>query len=445
MVICLPLKEMDKAWPHRPPDDHASPTSSTTERILLPLVSTSVKLGLSEQAVFRSFALGVPVELEEWAQDRSRIAMEQRLRRMGEQARQEHRNNTPSELPVVIRQESIGRERRDPESRVIELMKRPYGKLFVHRGAIPAPYHDDLLSFAGSDGQAMNTFMLLSSWGGERGVGVGASAAAPYPNYAGTGRRTLVIPMYTTATGRGLKENVTTWGLEAFRAHYGPLMDPALRRNGIHRVPTSLARVRAARAQGLKRREDLPEPPGTAITTADVFHYVYAVLNDPIFQEQHSERLATGQPSIPLYPDFRRWRDHGRQLLQLHIGYEMIEPWPLDVARMAVPLNGKKSTSKHTFPRIKVDRGSNSIELDVHVRIQDIPREAWDHRIGDRSALEWVAEHFQDRSQNVTSVFTVKSDRGPDHLEQAIQLLRRVCRVSVETQRLVRSMANAER
>jgi hypothetical protein len=356
---------MDKTWSTGPGDDHSSSTSTATERIMLPLVSTSVKLGLSEQAVFRSFALGVAVELDEWAQDRNRIAMENRLRRMGEQARQEHRNNAPSELPLVIRQESIGRERRDPEGRVIELMKRPYGKLYVHRGAIPAPYYDDLMSFAGSDGQAMNTFLLLSSWGSERGIGIGASAAAPYPNYAGTGRRTLVIPMYTAVAGRGLKDNVTTWGLEAFRAHYGTLVDPLLRKNGIHRVPTSLARVRAARAQGLKRREDLPEPPGTEISSADVFHYVYAVLNDPIFQQQHSERLATGQPSIPLYPDFRRWRDHGRQLLQLHIGYEMIEPWPLDVARMTAHRRNSPLSIRRTSPRIVSKCSCNTSRKDT--------------------------------------------------------------------------------
>lgn len=433
---------MDKAWTTRPAEGHASSASSGAERIVLPLVSTPVKLGLSEQAVFRSFALGVPVELEEWAQDRSRPALEQRLRRMGEQARHEHRNNTPSELPLLIRQESIGRERRDLDSRVIELMKRPYGKLYVHRGAVPVPYHDDLVSFAGSDGQAMNTFLLVSSWGNDRSVGIGASASAPYPNYAGTGRRTLVIPMYTSVAGRGLKENVTTWALETFRAHYGPVVDPALSKNGIHRVPTSLARVRAARAQGLKRREDLPEPPGSEITSADVFHYIYAVLNDPIYQEQHGDRLSTGQPWIPLNPDFRRWRDHGRQLLQLHTGYEMIEPWPLDVSRTTVLLNGRRSTSRSQTARIKVDRASNSIELDAHTRIQEIPREAWEHRIGDRSALEWVTEHFQERA---AAIGPKGEPRGADHHEQTIQLLKRVCRVSVETQRLVRAMANAER
>jgi predicted helicase len=258
----------------------------------------------------------------------------------------------------------------------------------------------------------------------------------------------LVIPMYTAVAGRGLKENVTTWGLEAFRTHYGPLVDPALRKNGIHRVPTSLAQVRAARAQGLRRREDLPEPTGTEISNADVFHYVYAVLNDPIYQEQHAERLSTGQPVIPLYPDFRRWRDHGKQLLQLHTGYEMIEPWPLGISRTIELANGKRSATRALITRIKVDQGSNSIELDAHTRIQEIPREAWEHRIGDRSALEWVTEHFQDRMNERSSKSEPRPSPGirhTDNVELAIQLLKRVCRVSVETQRLVRSMESAER
>jgi hypothetical protein len=34
-------------------------------------------------------------------------------------------------------------------------------------------------------------------------------------------------------------------------------------------------------------------------------------------------------PRIPYYQDFWKWAKWGEKLMQLHIGYETIEPWPL--------------------------------------------------------------------------------------------------------------------
>ena len=66
-----------------------------------------------------------------------------------------------------------------------------------------------------------------------------------------------------------------------------------------------------------------------AITKDDIFAYVYAVLHDPVYRETYALNLKREFPRIPLYPDFRRWRDWGQALLDLHIGYQAVEPHPL--------------------------------------------------------------------------------------------------------------------
>src|SRR5690606_11939482 len=85
-------------------------------------------------------------------------------------------------------------------------------------------------------------------------------------------------------------DNITDWALKQFTARYG-------------------------KAEG--------------ITKDDIFAYVYAVLHDPVYRETYALNLKREFPRIPLYPDFARWRDWGQELLDLHIGYETVEPFPL--------------------------------------------------------------------------------------------------------------------
>ena len=63
--------------------------------------------------------------------------------------------------------------------------------------------------------------------------------------------------------------------------------------------------------------------------------YVYGVLHDPVYREKYALNLKHEFPCIPFYPDFWQWADWGEQLMALHIGYEAIEPFPLN--RVDVP------------------------------------------------------------------------------------------------------------
>ena len=86
-------------------------------------------------------------------------------------------------------------------------------------------------------------------------------------------------------------DNITDWALDQFLAHYKKLARP--------------------------------------ITKDAIFHYVYAVLHDPVYREKYAQNLKREFPRIPFYKDFWRWADWGERLMALHIGYEAVEPWPL--------------------------------------------------------------------------------------------------------------------
>lgn len=55
---------------------------------------------------------------------------------------------------------------------------------------------------------------------------------------------------------------------------------------------------------------------------------------DPLCREKCALNLKREFPRIPFYgtlrADFWRWADWGRELMELHIGYEQVEPLPLE-------------------------------------------------------------------------------------------------------------------
>jgi len=70
-----------------------------------------------------------------------------------------------------------------------------------------------------------------------------------------------------------------------------------------------------------------------------------------------------------------------------------------------------------------------------------IPPEAWDDRLGNRSALERVLDQYKEKTPR-DAIIREKFNtyRFADHKEKVIDLLARVTRVSVETQAVVEAM-----
>jgi predicted helicase len=215
-------------------------------------------------------------------------------------------------------------------------------------------------------------------------------------------------------------DNITDWALEQFTAHYG-------------------------------RK--------TPITKDDIFHYVYAVLHDPVYRETYALNLRREFPRVPFYPDFARWAAWGRTLMDLHIGYEALEPWPL--RRTDLPMHGgeplKKGKSKDLFekkaapsakreadtpkPRLKADKDHGIIALDTQTQLSGVPPEAWAYRLGNRSAVEWVLDqHKEKKPSDPTIREKFDTYRFADHKERVIDLLGRVTRVSVETVGITEAM-----
>jgi predicted helicase len=180
------------------------------------------------------------------------------------------------------------------------------------------------------------------------------------------------------------------------------------------------------------------------ITKDAIFHYVYAVLYDPIYRDKYAQNLKRDFPRIPFYADFWRWAGWGEKLMALHVSYETVEPWPLE--RIDAP--DEKSRKAGIAPKamLKADKDTGNVRLDSETQLTGVPPEAWTYRLGNRSALEWILDQYKEKTpKDPTIREKFNTYRFADHKEKVIDLLMRVTRVSVETVAIVEAMKEEKR
>ena len=200
---------------------------------------------------------------------------------------------------------------------------------------------------------------------------------------------TFAFPLHLYKADGQRVSNITAWGLRQFREHYGD----------------------------------------ESITAEDIFAYTYAALHDPAYRQKYEVDLRREFPRLPFHDDFATWVRLGQKLLDLHIGFESAEPWPLE------RVEGSGEPGKAAL-RANKERGA--MVLDGKTTLAGVPPEAWEYRLGSRSALEWVLDQYRERPpRDPTIREKFNTYRFADHKERVIDLLQRVCTVSVETVRIV--------
>ncbi len=168
------------------------------------------------------------------------------------------------------------------------------------------------------------------------------------------------------------------------------------------------------------------------------------MLHDPAYREKYAINLKREFPRIPLYPDFWAWAAWGEKLMALHIGYETVEPWPLD--RVDEPDERAREAGLAPKAMLKSDHANGTIRLDSETQLTGIPDEVWSYRLGNRAALDWILDQYKEKTpKDPTIREKFNTYRFADYKDHVIDLLGRVTRVSVETVRITEAMKGARR
>jgi predicted helicase len=140
-------------------------------------------------------------------------------------------------------------------------------------------------------------------------------------------------------------------------------------------------------------------------------------------------------PRLPFYEDFHQWAAWGRSLMDLHLNYETIEPYGLQRVEIATKDNPKA--------KLKADKTNGAINLDDNTQLIGVEAIAWEYKLGNRSALEWILDQYKEKKPKdptITKLFNTY--KFADYKEQLIDLLQRVCTVSVKTMEIIQRMSD---
>ena len=191
---------------------------------------------------------------------------------------------------------------------------------------------------------------------------------------------------------------------------------------------------------------------GTDITKDDVWEYIYGVMHAPDWRHRYRHDLQRNLARIPLAEDFEAFRSAGRKLMDLHIGYETADEWPLPCHVDGNPDEGQADDDAYRIEeRMQWGKSSDKSEdrsvLLVNSRCQlvDIPPEAHDYEISGRSPLQWAIDSLRRKQDRELGI--VDDPNGwhewSDEPFNLILHLRRLVTVSVETARIVASLPPA--
>ena len=183
---------------------------------------------------------------------------------------------------------------------------------------------------------------------------------------------------------------------------------------------------------------------GPKVSKEDIFYYVYGLLHSPDYRRTFAADLKKMLPRLPLVEkpsDFWAFSKAGRALAELHLNYETQPPHPDVVVSGAE--QGKFRVEKMRFPD-KQDK--TTIEYNPWITISHIPQEACDYVVNGRTAVEWIMERYQIKTDKASGITNDPNDWATEQGKPRyiLDLLLSVITVSVETVKIVNGLPGLE-
>jgi predicted helicase len=188
---------------------------------------------------------------------------------------------------------------------------------------------------------------------------------------------------------------------------------------------------------------------GGTVSKDDIFYSVYGQLHDPGYRQTYAVDLRKMLPRIPTPPSRQRFEQlttAGRALAELHLEYESVEPYPLDVQLKP----GADPNDRETWRVSKMKwatRGEHTAVLyNPKVTITDIPEDAERYQLGSRSALGWILERYQRKIDKASGILNDPNDWCDEEGDPRyiVTLIQRVTTVALETMKIVDSLGVGE-
>ncbi len=386
----------------------------------LPIGTKDAKAGQSQFAwtIFKSFSLGVVTSRDEWIYDFNRSQLIDKVQRFLRNYNSEvfrwsqegsasspidgFVNNASSFLKWTDRlKEALQKNQmlKFEESKVRKALYRPFCRQFLYFDhLLNQRRYQQYLIFPILSTEAENAIICLTVLGSEKPFMVLMTNVIPDLHLVGAGAGAQCFPYYTySEDGTNRRENITDWALSQFQARYG-----------------------------------------SEVTKWDIFYYVYAMLHHPQYRERYTDNLKRDLPHIPLLhrkDTFLACVRIGKQLMDMHLGYEQAKEYPLKwIENRDVPFSWR-------VEKMRLTPDKTAVIVNESLTLSGIPQECFQYRLGNRSALDWVIDQYQVSEDKRSGI--VSDPNNIDDEEYIVRLVGKVVTVSLETVKLVRELEQA--
>ena len=189
------------------------------------------------------------------------------------------------------------------------------------------------------------------------------------------------------------------------------------------------------------------------ITKEDIFFYVYALLHHPEYRERYADDLKKMLPHIPRAAGFHTYASVGRELADLHVNYERVEPYPSvqEEASLHAPADPweryRIGERKMRFPKLgRRDKDFARLEYNDYVTLTGIPAEAQGYSISGRSPLEWIIDRYHVKTDKASGIVNDPNDflSEQGRPDAVVDLIKRLVTVSMRTQELLATLPKLE-
>ena len=374
--------------------------------------------GEAVDAIFKVYSLGVVTNRDTWAYNFNRDTLIGNIKRTIATYNEQvlkwiHRSNKDANVDDFVLYDDSrlswsrdlkadlnrGRLAEFSEEKVRQSLYRPFTRttlffdrilnqdVFVFPSIYPTP-----------ETEAENRVICLSAVGNNKAFHCLVVNIIPDLHLTGDSQ---CFPFYTyNEDGTNRRENITDWSLAQFRAHY----------------------------------QD------ETIGKWDIFHYVYAVLYHPDYRERYQANLKRELPRIPfaqgpstsLRASFWAFASAGERLAEIHVHYEEQPEYPLKMVETPnQPLDWR-------VDKMRLSKDKTQLRYNNFLTLDGVPSEAFDYRLGNRSALDWVIDQYQVKTDPRSGI--VNDPNRQEDPEYILRLIGQVMRVSLETVKIVNAM-----
>ena len=179
-----------------------------------------------------------------------------------------------------------------------------------------------------------------------------------------------------------------------------------------------------------------------------IFYYIYGVLHSPEYRSTYANNLQKELARIPrvaTYEEFAAFEQAGRALADLHINYETVKPYDgctIDMGNAPSYRVEKLAYGKIPGKTGNAAKDRSTIIYNNSITIKNIPLEAQEYIINNRSGLDWLINKCKvstDKDSGIVNDFNDYAKEMGDE-KYIFNLILRVITVSLETMKIVKSL-----